>query len=156
MLLADIAQQVATPSTGTFIIWDWATLASISFAFGGLGSLITWVWNRGGKSALLQQKVKDAESAVLQADERTDRIQAAYNKLLEDLHNHMLADAAAFAKLEAVAGEASRVSVAAELRLTASMDNLGKRVDAMAARFDEFMTVIARTFPIARAGDDPR
>lgn len=121
---------------------DWGTLASISAAFTAVGSVATWLWSRAGKSAILAQHVKEAKENAAAAAVRADKIQEAYDKLLDDLRQHMIADAASFAKLEAIAGEASRVSVSSEGRMTAALDNLGKRVDAMAARFDEFLTAL--------------
>ncbi len=82
---------------------DWGTLASIGFAGTAIGSLVTWMWNRAGKSALETQAIKTSAEALKAANDRTDKIQAAYDRLLNDLHNHMVADAAAFAKLEQIA-----------------------------------------------------
>ncbi len=124
---------------------DWGTWASIGTACTAAGSLVTWLWGRAGKSAILAQHVKEAKEAAAAAITRADKMQVSYDKLLDDMRQHMIADAASFAKLEAIAGEASRVSVASELRLTSALENLGNRVDAMAARFDEVLTVIRPT-----------
>ena len=140
-MLAEVVAQGAQPlqsipGVGSVIIWDWGTLASISFAFTAIGSLGTWLWTRGGRAALQAQAIKTSEVALKSANDRTDKVQAAYDKLLDELHNHMLADAAAFAKLEQIAMSAASASIASESRLTRAMYKLGDRIDHMAERFD--------------------
>ena len=126
---------------------DWEVLASFCVACSALASLITWVWNRGGKSAILAQEVKLGEDALARAISRADRIQASYDKLLGDMHDHELRDATDFAELRSATGEATRTTIASEARLSTALDNLGKRLDTMTTRFDEFMTVFARILP---------
>lgn len=137
----------AAPGPGSIIIWDWGTLASVSFAFTALGSLATWLWTRGGKAAMLAEQIRVANAAMVTASMRADTIQARYDDLLKSLHEHMIADAGSFARLEAIATEAGRTSVAAEVRLTAALEHLGQRIDSMSERFD---TLIARIAPGAQ------
>ncbi len=117
----------------------WGLFASAGIALTALGSAVTFLWTRGGKAALLGQQVQDAKALAKAATERADKVQATYDAMLERLHQHMLDDAAAFAKLEAIASEASRTTVASEARLTLALENLGKRIDGMSERFDTFM-----------------
>jgi hypothetical protein len=136
---AQSAAQTTGPGPGSFIIWDWATMASISLAFTGVGSALTWLWTRAGKSALLAQQVRTAESTAKAAVDRAEKAQAAYDKLLGELHAHMLADAASFARLETIASTAANATIASESRLTVAMDKLSGRLDSMADRFDAFL-----------------
>ena len=142
--VAQLAQSTqplqSIPGVGSVIIWDWGTMASISLAFTAVGSLSTWLWNRGGKAALVKAQIDTYERALKDANDRTDKVQMAYDKLLADLHGHMLSDAASFAKLEAVASTAVTATIASETRLTAAMDKLGTRIDGMAERFDAFLS----------------
>lgn len=132
--------------------FDWSTMSSIAIATGGAGSLLTYIFGRGGKAALLRKQVDDFTQNVKENRERIDafgqenrrRIEAfevELTKMREDFHDHTLADAAAFAKLESVASEAHRATVASEVRLTTAIENLGGRLDAMGKRFDEFVNV---------------
>ena len=117
----------------------WGIFASAGIALTALGSSITFLWTRGGKAALLAQQVQDAKALAKAATDRADKVQATYDAMLERLHQHMLDDAAAFAKLEAIASEAARTTVASEARLTLALENLGKRMDDMTGRFDMFL-----------------
>jgi hypothetical protein len=130
---------MSDPVTTVAIGVDWGTLASVGFAFTAIGSFGTWLWNRGGRAALLAQSVKASADELKAANERTDKVQVAYDKLLEELHNHMLADAASFAKLEQIAATAANATIAAEARLTGAMEKLGDRIDKMSDRFDVLM-----------------
>lgn len=118
-------------------VWSW--IVPVNTVFIAVTAAATWLWTRGGNAAVLKRQVEDAKQNLDIANLRTERAETEYAKLLERLHEHMLTDAASFARLEAIASEASRISVSAEVRLTASLDNLGKRLDTMAERFDQFL-----------------
>ena len=60
---------------------DWAMISAISAIATVLGSLLTWVFTRGGKAAMLDEQVKREQS-------RNETLQTAYNTLLERLHAH--------------------------------------------------------------------
>jgi hypothetical protein len=126
---------------------QWSIVAPISIAATAIGSFITWFWSRAGKAALLQQQVTDAKDHAKQSDERANTIQKAHETLLERLHEHMLADAGSFAKLEAIASEATRTALASEQRLTGALDMLAKRLDTMTQRLDEFLQRIPLMVP---------
>lgn len=130
---------MSEPVTGGDLSGYWGVFASVGIALTALGSAVTFLWTRGGKAALLAQQVQDAKAQAKIATDRAEKVQAAYDALLERMHQHMIDDAAAFAKLEAIASEAARTTVASEARLTLALENLGKRMDDMTGRFDMFL-----------------
>lgn len=148
MVLAD-QQQAVAGAAASAAIWDWGTIASVGFAFTALGSAITFIWGRGGKAALMQQQVKDAHEAAAAANKRADALQVSIDVLLASLNAHMVTDAASFAELKAMAGEASRISTSAEIRLTASIDKLGERVDNMAEQFSALAVQLMARLPLS-------
>lgn len=132
-------------------VTDWGIVTAVSAATTLLGALVTWVYTRGGKAAILEKQAADARDDLKVAQDRTDVIQKAYDSLLERLHEHMLTDAAAFAKLEALTAEATRNGAASEVRLTTAIEKLVERIDGMSSRFDTFITSIAPLIPKAPA-----
>jgi hypothetical protein len=137
---------MADPATG----FDWGTWASIGIATGALGSAVTWIWSRGGKAALLAREVADAKTDAGDALKKVDNFGEDITKLREDFHEHMLKDAAAFAKLESIATEASRATIASEVRLTTAIENLGGRMDAMGRRFDDVIGLMMKGVSASR------
>lgn len=120
---------------------DWGTLGSVGIATTALGSALTWIWTRGGKAALLAQRVTDAEKSTAAANARADAAEKAHDTLRTDLHTHLLADATSFTKLEGLATEATRATTASETRLTNAIEGLGARMDTMTKRFDDFLAI---------------
>lgn len=123
--------------------WDWGAFTAAGVVFTIIGSIGTWLWNRGGNAAVLKQQVTDSKDALKVANDRAEKAQKAYDELLEKLHTHMLADAASFAKLEALTAEAARSGVASEARLTGAIDKLVGRIDSLSDNLNTFF----RTFP---------
>lgn len=119
--------------------WEW--IVPLNTVFIAVTAVATWIWTRGGKEAVLRTQVEAGLAALVAANARADKSEAKYDILIERLHEHMVADAAAFAKLEALASETARSALASESRLTNALDNLSKRIDGMAERFDDFLSV---------------
>lgn len=121
---------------------DLSTLGVITgsgVVFSVLTGVGTWLFTRGGNEAVLKEQVKSAEKALAISTSRAEKAEASSAELLERLHAHMLADAAAFAKLESLSQEFSRSSIASESRLTAAIDKLVQRIDSMSERFDTLL-----------------
>lgn len=130
---------MADPTILSSTPWEW--IVPLNTIFIAATAIATWIWTRGGKEAVLRNQVESGVAALRAANERADKSEAKYDVLIERLHEHMVADAAAFAKLEALASETARSGLASELRLTNALDNLSKRIDGMAERFDDFLSV---------------
>lgn len=135
-------------------IWNW--VVPLNTLFIAATGIATWLWTRGGNAAVLKAQVDGYKAQLEASNTRADKAESANSDLLDKLHTHMLSDAAAFARLEAIATEASRVSVAAEVRLTASLDNLGKRIDSMSERFDQFLQNQATLIKSINLGNEHR
>lgn len=119
--------------------WTW--IIPLNTVFIAFTAIASWLYSRGGKEALLKEQVRAAQAALELANTRAEKAETTNDLLLERLHTHMLSDAAAFAKLEAMASETSRTGLASEARLTIALDNLTKRIDGVADRFDTFLSV---------------
>lgn len=137
---------------------DWGMFAAAGVIFTIVSSIGTWLFTRGGKEAVLKEQVRVAEAALLASNTRATAAEAANASLLDKLQNHMTSDAAAFAKLEALTGEATRNGVASEQRLTAAIEKLVERIDGMSNRFDQLLqnqaTILAQQ--AASAGVPPK
>lgn len=131
---------MADPTPAT-IPWEW--IVPVNSVFILLTGIATWLYTRGGKEAVLLAAVKAAETALQAQTDRAEKAEKAHDELMERLHAHMLADASAFAKLEAIAGEAARSGSASEIRLTAAIDKLVTRIDNMSEQFTSFAGRIA-------------
>lgn len=118
------------------IPWGWIVPLNTLFIAGT--AVGTWLFTRGGKEAILLAAVKAAEAALSAQTLRAEKAEGAHAELMERLHAHMLADASAFAKLEAIAGEAARSGSASEVRLTTAIDKLVTRIDNMSEQFTTF------------------
>lgn len=127
--------------------WPWVVPINTILIF--IVGIATWFYSRGGAEAILQEQVKAAKAALEVSVVRADKAERANLELLERLHNHMLSDASAFSKLEALTAEATRTGVAAEMRLSTAIDKLVARIDGMSDRFDMFITRIAPLIPPA-------
>lgn len=126
-------------------IWTWIVPINTILIF--VIGAASWFYSRGGKEAILQEQVRASKEALETAIARAEKAEKAYTDLLERLHDHMLADASAFAKLEALTAEATRTGVASEMRLSTAIDKLVARIDGMSERFDMFITRIAPLIP---------
>ncbi len=126
------------PNTA-FNLGDWGAPAAVGVMFAILSSVGTWLFTRGGNEAVLKEQVKVAEASLLAANTRADRVEATNKELSEKMQTHMVNDAAAFAKLEMLTGEANRNGAASELRLTNAIEKLVSRIDDMAGRFDQLI-----------------
>lgn len=131
---------MADPS-GHEIPWEW--IVPLNTLFIAITAVGTWLFTRGGKEAVLTAAVTAAEAALVAQTLRAEKAEKAHDELMERLHAHMLADASAFAKLEAIAGEAARSGSASEVRLTAAIDKLVGRIDNMSEQFTGFVQRVA-------------
>lgn len=147
---------MADPVVESMSPWTWIVPINTVLIF--LTGAATWLYTRGGKEAILLEQVKASKEALegqVRASKealdattlRAERAEKANAELLERLHTHMLSDASAFAKLEALTAEATRTGVASEMRLSTAIDKLVMRIDGMSERFDTFITRIAPLIP---------
>lgn len=126
-------------------VWTWIVPINTVLIF--VSGAAAWLYSRGGKEAILVEQVRVAKEAFDAANARADKAEKTNAELLERLHTHMLSDASAFAKLEALTAEATRTGVASEMRLSTAIDKLVTRIDGMSERFDTFITRIAPLIP---------
>lgn len=136
---------MADPAGDSFSFWSWIVPINTVLIF--VIGTASWFYSRGGKEAILQEQIKASKEALAIAIARADKAEAANAELLERLHTHMLSDASAFSKLEALTAEAARTGIAAEMRLSNAIDKLVSRIDGMSERFDMFITRIAPLIP---------
>jgi len=118
---------------------DWAMISALCAAFALASSFGTWLFTRGGKAAVSQERAKMLQEQVTKGETREAKLDASYDELLERLHKHEMADVGAFTRLEALATQAASAATGAEVRLTKSMENLAVRFDALADNLNRFM-----------------
>lgn len=119
--------------------WDWGVITATGVVFTIVSTIGTFLFTRGGREALLRQQVANMKEATEAANARADKAEAANTDLRNQLQSHMISDAAAFAKLEALTAEAARGGAASEQRLTSAIDKLVNRIDNMSNQINNFV-----------------
>ena len=118
---------------------DWAAISATGVVFTIISTVGTFLFTRGGRETLLNAQIESMQKAAEAANARADKAEAANADLRAQLQGHMVADAAAFAKLEALTAEAARGGAASELRLSAAIEKLVNRIDNMSNQFNNFI-----------------
>lgn len=106
-----------------------AAVAAMSVAAGAFGRhFYGWATRESNITSKVESALNLATAAL-----------AKLELFSRELADHRIEDARQFARIEAMASEASRAQVNAEGRMTRAIEEVGDKLDAMGVRLDRFL-----------------